>query len=278
MSTTPPPGGSPSNRRAALLWLRLRWDRAAEGAFLAAAALVLLLTYRSVSRTPFVADQLSYLASGGVAGLCLLAIGLRLRITGDLRDEWHKLDRIEAALHQAAGTAGPVLVLSEDGPAAEAPAEAAGAGGNGPAREPQRVGSQRGTAALSVAVAIGVTLFGVGWWRAAHATAVSSAFGGFALAAAAGVLLTAGFCAPTVSLRRRLGRRQAGLLSPFLAAGPPEPAVAAPSGTGDRVLVAPGLTRFHRDGCPATAGLALSWTDRRGAASTLQPCEICAAG
>ncbi|HEY4409354.1 MAG TPA: hypothetical protein VGO87_05700 [Acidimicrobiia bacterium] len=294
MSPTPARDGSGSKSRAALLWLRLRWDRAAEGVFLAAAAVVLLLTYRSVSHTPFVADQLSYLASGGVAGLCLLAVGLRLRITGDLRDEWHKLDRIEAALHQAAamGSDGPLLVLPEDPPAGGAPSEPAGGAtlqsaggapeepaGTGRNNEPrERVGSQRGSAVLAVAVLMGLALFGLGWWRAAHAGTVSSAFTGFALAAVAGVLLIAGFCAPAVSLRRRLGRRQARLLSPFLTGGPPAPAVAVPCGTGDVVLVAPGLTRYHRDGCPATAGLSVTPTDRRRAASTLQPCEICAAG
>ncbi|MGH9000315.1 MAG: hypothetical protein ACRDY7_13105 [Acidimicrobiia bacterium] len=265
---------------AALRWLRLRWDRAAETALLVLSGAVLIATWRSVSRTPFVADQLSYLASGGVGGLFLLAVGLRLRITGDLRDEWHKLDRIEAALREAAdgatsrpakshgqgATGGPVVVpAEEDGDAAH--------------REGQRVVSQRGAVAVSAAAAVTLALFAFGWWRAAHAGATSDAFAGFALAAGAGVLLTAELCAPTLLLRRRLGRRKARLLGPFLAVGVARPTAAAAGGSGDEgFVVAPGLTRYHRPGCPAVAGLAVTFSDPGRAAATLDPCELCAAG
>lgn len=264
MSPTPEPA-SPS--RAALRWLRLRWDRAAEMALLALSAVVLIATWRSVSRTPFVADQLSYLASGGVAGLFLLAVGLRLRITGDLRDEWHKLDRIEAALKDAAvSPTGEALVILPD------------ENGRTSERERTRVGSQRGAVALSAAGAVTLALVVFGWWRAAHAGATSSAFVGFAVAAAAGVLLIVEFCAPTLALRRRLGQRKARLLAPFLAESAEARAVSSGGGRELVVVVAPGLTRFHRQGCPAVAGLAAGFSDPARAAATLEPCELCGAG
>ncbi len=267
-----------SSRRAALLWLRLRWDRAAEAVFLAGAAVVLVVTYRSVSRTPFVADQLAYLASGGVAGLVLLAVGVRLRITGDLRDEWHKLDRIEAAVRETAvlGHGEQILVL---------PDHASNENGGAPATaepepslpERRRAVSQRGAVAVSAAAAVTLVLFVLGWWRAAHANGASSALTGFALAAVAGILLTAEFCLPALSLRRRLGRRKAELFGPGLARAQAVPAAAMPASSAAMVTAA-GLTRFHRDGCPATAGLTVVRLDRDSATASLAPCELCAAG
>jgi hypothetical protein len=267
MTTTRPNDGGTG--RAALQWLRLRSDRAAEATLLSIAAAVLILTYRAVSRTPFVADQLSYLASGGVAGLFLLAVGLRLRITGDLRDEWHKLDRIEAALHEAAlaDTDEPLVNLSDRDRSSAEPTSGR--------RRREPVASQRGTLAVSAAVAVSLALFVDGWWRAAHAATVSTAFRGFGLAAAAGVLLTVEVCVPALSIRRRLGQRKARLLGPFLV-GAPQAVLSSAAGSPDVVVVAPGLTRFHRHGCPATAGLAVELIDRGRAAATLGPCEICA--
>src|SRR5205807_1909788 len=66
-------------------WVRLR---AAE----------VVVAWAGASGTPFVADQLSYVASGGVGGLFLLALGLALLMSADHHDEWRKLDAIERAL------------------------------------------------------------------------------------------------------------------------------------------------------------------------------------
>ena len=45
-----------------------------------------------------------------------------------------------------------------------------------------------------------------------------------------------------------------------------------------RLVVAPGLTRFHRAGCPSVAGLAVSPLDRRDIPGGLSPCRLCDAG
>jgi hypothetical protein len=78
--------------------LRAQWDRAAAIACTALGALLLLFGWIGVSGTPFLAEQAPYILSGGVGGVFFLGVGATLWISGDLRDEWRKLDRIEAAL------------------------------------------------------------------------------------------------------------------------------------------------------------------------------------
>jgi hypothetical protein len=86
-------------------WLRLQWDRAAAWTCVLAGAVELLWGWVGVSGTPFTAKQLPYLASCGLGGIFLLGTGAMLWLSADLRDEWRKLDRIEAAIREH-GTAG----------------------------------------------------------------------------------------------------------------------------------------------------------------------------
>ncbi|MCU1692074.1 MAG: hypothetical protein JWM64_1165 [Frankiales bacterium] len=78
--------------------LRAQWDRATAIACTALGAILLLVGWIGVSGTPFLAEQAPYILSGGVGGVFLLGVGATLWISGDLRDEWRKLDRIESAL------------------------------------------------------------------------------------------------------------------------------------------------------------------------------------
>lgn len=78
--------------------LRAQWDRATAIACTALGVIFLLVGWLGVSDTPFLAEQAPYILSGGVGGVFLLGVGATLWISGDLRDEWRKLDRIEAAL------------------------------------------------------------------------------------------------------------------------------------------------------------------------------------
>ena len=48
------------------LWLRAQWDRIAGVALIAAGGLLLVIGYWGVSGSPFVAEQLSYVISGGM--------------------------------------------------------------------------------------------------------------------------------------------------------------------------------------------------------------------
>lgn len=72
-------------------YLRVQWDRA--GAVIAALAgiVVLVIGYLGTSDTEFIAEQIPYLVSGGLAGIVLLTIAAVLWISADLRDEWREL-------------------------------------------------------------------------------------------------------------------------------------------------------------------------------------------
>jgi hypothetical protein len=81
-------------------WLRTHWDRVAAWASVLLGAIVLLVGWQGASTTPFPAEQLPYILSGGIGGALLIALGAALLISADLRDEWQKLDRIERILAQ----------------------------------------------------------------------------------------------------------------------------------------------------------------------------------
>ena len=86
--------------------IRAEWDRILASVLIAAGAVLVLVAWAGVSGTPFVADQLAYIASGGIGGLFLLALGLALLMSADHHDEWRKLDAIEAALRETRPDAG----------------------------------------------------------------------------------------------------------------------------------------------------------------------------
>jgi hypothetical protein len=92
------------------MWLRLGWDRTAALTLIALGALALVLGWVGVSGEAFPAKQLPYVVSGGIAGVFILGLGALFWLSGDLRDEWTKLDRIEDALNRLADT---VLVDSD---------------------------------------------------------------------------------------------------------------------------------------------------------------------
>ena len=85
-------------------WLRTQWDRLTAGACLVVGLLVLLVGWWGASGTPFPAEQLPYILSGGVLGVLLVGVAATLWLSADLRDEWRKLDRIEEALRDLRGT------------------------------------------------------------------------------------------------------------------------------------------------------------------------------
>jgi hypothetical protein len=83
--------------------LRAQWDRAAAVGALALGLLILLLGYLGVSHTEYVAEQLPYIISGGIVGLFFIISGATLWLSADLRDEWRKLDSLDAKLEKAFG-------------------------------------------------------------------------------------------------------------------------------------------------------------------------------
>ncbi|MGW2563652.1 hypothetical protein ACWCXB_31400 [Streptomyces sp. NPDC001514] len=95
-----------------MTWARSQWDRLTAAATAVAGAVVLIIGWRGVSGTAYVAEQVPYVISAGIGGLFLLGISTALWLSADLRDEWRKLDRIERAIRAADG-----LGAVEDGAA-----------------------------------------------------------------------------------------------------------------------------------------------------------------
>jgi hypothetical protein len=81
-----------------MTWLRDRWDRALGLGLVALGAVLVLTAYHGVSESPQLVAQLSYIISGGAGGLLALGVGVTLLVCGDLREEFHMLKRVEAAL------------------------------------------------------------------------------------------------------------------------------------------------------------------------------------
>ncbi|MBA3652832.1 MAG: hypothetical protein H0W70_01410 [Actinobacteria bacterium] len=88
-------------------WLRAQWDRVVGGLGVTAGLLALFLGYRGVANTPYPAEQIPYVVSGAVLGIALIGVGLTSWLSADLRDEWHKLDRIERLLETASDSTNP---------------------------------------------------------------------------------------------------------------------------------------------------------------------------
>lgn len=78
--------------------LRTHWDRSAALACAIGAVVALTVGWVRLSGTPYVAEQLVYLLSGGVAAVILTGFAVALWLSADLRDEWRQLDSIDAAL------------------------------------------------------------------------------------------------------------------------------------------------------------------------------------
>lgn len=78
--------------------LKTQWDRAGAIGLTGLGVLFLLLGWIGVSGTALLAEQAPYILSGGIGGVFLLGVASTLWISADLRDEWRKLDRIEAAI------------------------------------------------------------------------------------------------------------------------------------------------------------------------------------
>jgi hypothetical protein len=127
-------------------WLRAEWDRVAGYTLIALGALLLVLGYAGVSGSPYVAEGLSYIMSGGIGGLFMLGAGATLLISADLHDEWRKLDRVEEALRAGEPIPPPVKVAQAEAPSAGSNGSAAPAPAPpGPSRQATTAAASRGT-------------------------------------------------------------------------------------------------------------------------------------
>ena len=116
--------------------LRRQWDRFGAWVCIGIGALALLFGWIGMSGTAYPAEQLPYILSGGIAGVFFLGLGAMLWLSADLRDEWCKLDRIEARLAAGARLDDPGGIV-RDGELRPDPGPADGKGAadsSGPAR------------------------------------------------------------------------------------------------------------------------------------------------
>jgi hypothetical protein len=74
------------------------WDRVLAGLLAIVGIVLLVVGWKHVSDTPFPAEQLPYMISAGIGGLCVLGAAGTIWISAHLRDEWHKLDDIDGHL------------------------------------------------------------------------------------------------------------------------------------------------------------------------------------
>jgi hypothetical protein len=234
--------------------LRVERDRAAGAVLVALGAVALLIAYLGVSNSPYLADEMSYVVSGGLGGLFLLGIGATLLISAGLRDEWRKLDRLEEVTHRHAEHVPDAVRTS-------ALASAAG---------------------LVIAGAVLV----VAWRRTATVASAKEAFDATALGVAgligAAVVVGSG----TLWFKRMVRMRQTWLLAPWLVAdvvrridqeGPVRDSAQPVDDADEIFVVASELGRFHRPGCPIVAGLAVTSVHRGQLPAVTKPCDLCEA-
>lgn len=227
--------------------LRVGWDWAAGFTLIGLGAVAVLGASLGVSESHYVSDQMSFMVSGGLGGLLLLGTGAVLVVTAGLADEWRKLDRLTALLS-----------------------------GTRPDRDAAALARQ---ARLCAAVGIGTAaIFLLSAWS--DVSNESDPERGFEAIGLGGVGLLIGFAvcaASTLWLHRRVARRRDTLFARWdgpTSAAPPV-VVGGLSSIRDRVVLAAGLKRYHRPGCPAVKGLETRDIDRHQLPEGLAPCELC---
>lgn len=79
-------------------YIRVQWDRAGAVLALVLGAIVVFVGYLGTAQTEYIAKQIPYLISGGIAGIMLLTVGAVLWISADLRDEWRAMCKQSEAI------------------------------------------------------------------------------------------------------------------------------------------------------------------------------------
>lgn len=228
------------------------WDWILGYGLIALAGVVLLITSLAVSGSRFISDQLADIVSGGLGGLVLLGLGAVLIVTAGLGDEWRKLDRLEDAL--------PF-------PSLDPPVEASA------------VGRSRTVAGLGLLASAAVLV--PTWWTVSGTADPEPGLGALTWAVVGLVVGALVAALAILRVQRRIQARKRRLFAPWAALFDGGPAVAPAADPVDLgagpVLVVPELSRFHRNGCPAVAGLAARSVDPGAIPAQLEPCDLCEA-
>ena len=97
-------------------YLREQWDRVSAVVAVSAGALMLVLGWAGVQGKIYPGQQMPYVVSGGLGGIFVLGIGAVLWLSADMRDEWRKLDDVDATLLriEAAQAGGTTIKLPPD--------------------------------------------------------------------------------------------------------------------------------------------------------------------
>jgi hypothetical protein len=272
-----------------MTWLRAEWDRVAGFSLIGIGALLLVLGYHGVSQSPYVAEQLSYIASGGLGGLFCLGIGATLLISADLHDEWRKLDRLEAAVRGEAETNAAASTPNENGGQRSSshrldlkPSPASGVVMSSALALPLGDYARRGYAIVGAGAFTAAVLFAIGWQRAATHADPKIALEGLALGSASLVVVAVASAGATTWLKRMARLRQTRLMAPWtlgeIARNVSEQLpVAARVANDQTVWVAKGLTRYHRADCRALVGASAKEVARAKVPAALTPCRLCEA-
>ena len=208
-----------------LRWLRAEWDRALGAVLILAGGVCLVVTYTAVANDRFVAEQMAELASGGLGGLFLVAVGVMLRLQADHHDEWRNST---ASRRPCGARPGPSRPRSW---------------------RPRR--RRRSPVLAGAGMVVAAVVIALGYHQAAGTGDVADATTGLGISVAG--LVLAGLVVGLAQLvsRSRLAVRKAQLLGAWF--WPRPPALAGGGNADGFVLTAPGLTRSHHDGCPTLA-------------------------
>lgn len=292
--------------------LKSQWDRIAAVVCVIGGVILLIVGYQGIANSPYVAEELAYLISGGLGGVFLLGIGATLYISADMHDEWRKLDRIEdAILSLRSEGAEPGRFDDIVAPVAEsrasrhrASSDANDADTSVTAGVAQRSRAKQNTAREGgvpegrvlamprelrnhlriggAAMSLALVALMLAYWQAADTAEARPAF--TATASAATVLAVAGVVAVLgmVGMRRRLMRRRNVLLSGFLTHS--RRAAAVGDGTAvresvarmpERLLVIPAGRYAHVPSCAMVAGERTESVSSSALPKGVLPCAIC---
>lgn len=294
-------------------WLRAEWDRIAGFGLVLLGVILLFLGYQGVQETPFLAEQLAYIASGGLGGLFSLGLGVGLLLSADLHDEWYKLDRIEAAIRgEPLPDSTTVLALMGEKAAgaqpvppreasrhmlnASVPVDPARSSATGVAGAPlvlavdwRATHRVKAVGLLALVLLLPLALATAGWRRASTTPDLDVATEGLAMSVAGTVVALALIAVYNLWLRIRVVRREGRMFRAYLLdrglarLREPEPAadhrgqLDLRDRADDEFVVAAGSGRFHRSACPTLAGLQTSTVERARVDARLSPCGICGA-